>query len=443
MERRAPEAIEPVEPRGDGGADDQNLVYARSAESVEDLLGEFYGRFPWPWRAAKLDVLDDPWFETVMLRQEIGDREGRTLPPGARIWVAGCGTNQALLTALRFPHAAVEGTDVSLPSLERCAAGARALGVDNLELRHESIQDARDGERYDFVISTGVIHHNRDPQATLAVLARRMKRDGLLELMVYNRFRRTLTSSFQKAIRLLAGGGTGVDFDADLELARRLVRRFPAGGRLADFVADHEDWPEEDFADLLIQPVEHSYTVASLAAMAEACGLRLERPCISLYAKHRGDGLLWELDLEDRELAQRCAALPDVERWQLANLLLHDTSPLLWFYLRRGDATVGRRSELQLAEAFLAGRWERAGTTQRSWLPDGEGGYRLSPRAVSYPVAEPPEPVRAIYERADGERPLRQVFSELGIEPRLPMVSRARSLLTTPAFPYLRRVEPR
>jgi hypothetical protein len=54
-------------------SDDENLVLARSIGSVDELLSKFYGRFPWPWPAMKFDYLDDPYLETVMVNQDLGD----------------------------------------------------------------------------------------------------------------------------------------------------------------------------------------------------------------------------------------------------------------------------------------------------------------------------------------------------------------------------------
>ena len=122
--------------------DNDNLVLADSITSVDELNAVFYGRFPYPWQSFKFDYLGDPDFETAMLNQDIGAWKHDRVPSEPRIWIAGCGTNQAVLTALRFPKAREVGSDVSSKSLEICSETATRLGVKNLELKEESIYSA-------------------------------------------------------------------------------------------------------------------------------------------------------------------------------------------------------------------------------------------------------------------------------------------------------------
>ncbi|MDI1477241.1 amino acid adenylation domain-containing protein [Polyangium sp. y55x31] len=415
-------------------SDEENLPSAESIAAVDDMVGDFYSRFPWPWNSSKFETLTDPDFEAVMVSQEVGDYQHRALPREPSIWVAGCGTNQALLTALRFPRARVLGTDLSTKSLEICAASAAELGVTNLELKLESINDAPYEGAFDHVVCTGVIHHTYDPAHALSRLSRAMKPDGLLELLVYNRFHRTITSAFQKAIRIMTRGLSAHDH----AVAKRLAAGFALDNTMARFISRHRDWEESDFADLLINPVEHSYTVDSLAEMAEGCQLELVRPCISLYAKYRAESIFWEMSFSDADIQRLYDKMPDLERWRVSNLLMHEKSPMLWFYLQRKDTPRPRRSEQELNAAFLQTRFERAVTEQRSYIRGPDGHFRASPKSIRYPTAAPDDAVRPIYERFDRSRIMGEVFTELGIDPSFANVQRARLYLTIPAFPYLR-----
>jgi 2-polyprenyl-3-methyl-5-hydroxy-6-metoxy-1,4-benzoquinol methylase len=93
-----------------------------------------------------------------------------------------------VFTALRFPKGAVLGSDLSSESLEAANGTARALGISNLELKRESINQITYQAEFDYVISTGVVMINTDPQTTLTKIAAALKPDGILELMVYNKF---------------------------------------------------------------------------------------------------------------------------------------------------------------------------------------------------------------------------------------------------------------
>jgi SAM-dependent methyltransferase len=423
-------------------SDENNLLLVESIDSVDELNASFYGRFPYPWSPAKFDYVQDPDFHTVMLNQAVGDWGLRAVPADARIWVAGCGTNQAIFTALKFPRATVLGSDVSPTSLEICAATARALGIRNLELRQESLNHITYADRFDYLICTGVIHHNAEPRATLERLARALKPTGVMELMVYNRFHWVIPVAFQQAIRTLTEGPGEVDFETELSTARRIIGDLPKGRLLGSYLGRYGgDSPEAMIADELLQPVLYSYTVESLADMAEGCGLELLLPCLNQFDKETGN-YDWNMNFSDPVLREMYDALPDRRRWQIANLLLLESSPMLWFYVRRQDAGPARRTERQVCEEFLDTVFTRAAATQRNYLRDAEGTYFLSPNAVPYPVAPPDPAVRRIADAADGKSTMRDIFARLGVEPSFHNANDARMRLTTPAYPYLRAVPP-
>lgn len=342
------------------------------------------------------------------------------------------------MTALRFPRARVLGTDLSETSLDICTKNAREVGATNLVLLRESVNDATYEGEFDLVICTGVIHYTRDPARALARLARALRPDGVLELLVYNRFHRVLLGAFHGAVRTLARGmGEG-----DAGVARRLASGLSAGGRLASFVACHRDWQESDSDDLRVNPVEHSFTVESLAAMSEGCGLELVRPRMSQYARFRAETLEWEMPLEDPGLRRAYGALPDVDRWSVTNQLLHERSPMLWFYLRKRGASWERRSEAELARDMLGRSFVRAQTRQRIFLPDKDGVFRLRDGEVDHPSSPPDPTVRNIWEKFDFERPrtMANVLNELGVPTTFESLHLIRLKLTIPAFPYLMAV---
>lgn len=425
--------------RPSASADDENLLLVESVDSVDDLLSKFYGRFPWPWPAKKFDYLEDPDFEVAMVNQDIGDWTHRTLPRTSRIWVAGCGVNQSLIVALRFRRAQVVGSDVSAKSLELCRRMATEMRIENLELREESINHVTYANEFDYVICTGVVHHNAEPEVTLSRLAAALKPNGIMELMVYNRFHRIITSAFQKAIRVFSEARREIDFEWEVALARKIVDNLPLNGVLEKAFIQYMEWSESDFADLLIQPVEHSYTVESLEKLALSCGLEMMLPCVSSYAKHLAVNLRHDLDFQDPALREQYFALPDTRRWQVTNLLLHDKSPLLWFYLRRSDGTP-RRTQREICEAFLDTRFERCVMTQRSFLREEDGRYSLLPNPVAYPLTPPPKEARQIFEAVEAERTMREILKDLGLSAEWPFVDRLRNQLTTSAFPYLRAI---
>jgi SAM-dependent methyltransferase len=430
---------------GENTGDDQNLVLTESAASVDGLLANFYERFPWPWQPAKFDYLKDQDFAADMLNQDIGDWTHTRIGREPDIWVAGCGTNQALHTALKFPKATVLGSDLSTKSLDLCANNARELGVENLRVREESLNGVPYDEAFDYIISTGVIHHNADPGETLAKLARALKPGGVLELMVYNRYHRITTSTFQKAVRIFGESRGAIDFDADFVIAKKIAASLPKESLLdrAFVHTQYMEWSESDFADLFIHPVEHSYTVESLEALADSCGLEFLQPCISLYAKSVTTALSWNMQFNDPELQEAYDSLPDSRRWQVSNLLMFDKSPMLWFYLQRKDSDRPRQAERDICDEFLSTRFARSRTMQWSFVRGSDDRYRLSSNRIPYPQVPPAVSFRDIVELADGKRPMREIFRRLGMPTTFQAVNQARIELTTSAFPHLRAIDAR
>lgn len=427
-------------PGGTARHDDaQNLALATSDAEVDALNAGFYGAIQYPWPPFYFERLADPGFWAGMLDQDVGRRERPVLPAGGgRVWVAGCGTNQAVITALMFPGAQVLGTDVSDGSLRVAERNARQLGVQNLELRGESILQRGYAEEFDYVVCTGVVHHTASPERTLAALAAALRPAGVMQLMVYNRYHRTWSTAFQKAVRLLSGG-QGYDYEAELDLARRFVHHYDGPGEMAAWLAEYRDAPDAQLADSLIQPVEHSYTVESLDRMAGQAGLELLAP-VPNADDAAGDTLHWELEMGDPGLQRAYDALPDAERWQVTNLLGLEASPMLWFYLQRRDSPCPRRSTRALCEAFLDGRFAPARTTRRVHTLGPDGAYRATPdQEVPFPVWRGRGDARRVFEALDPREPVRATLERLGIPAdSLPAVNRLRVMLASSAFPYLR-----
>jgi len=417
--------------------DADNLRLVETAESVDGLNAEFYAKFPYPWPPMKIVALSDPGFEAAMLNQDLGDWSHRIVSDSPDIWIAGCGTNQAVLTSLRFPKGTVRGSDLSAPSLELCRTTARQLGVSNLELCQESLNGIDYDERFDYVLSTGVIHHNADPEAVLRRLVRAVKPDGIMELMVYNRHTWGIPAVFQKAVRMLSNAESDVDFDRELHLSKKLVEDFQVGNTVSEYLKRFRSCPEAMLADALLQPVLHGYTVESFARMAERCGLRMLSYRLSVFDR-KDERLSWNMRFQDDELQRAYDALPDEERWQITNLLMSESSPeFLWFYFQRKDCSRTPRSEHEIVESFLDTVFSRPEVTQRSYLRSGEGQYRPSGQELPYPSGRAHPSTRAVVAAADGKRTARQIFDDLELPTDFHTANDVRLRTTTPLFPFL------
>ena len=139
------------------------------------------------------------------------------------ILIAGCGTNQAIYHALMFPNSHHYAIDVSEESLRHVADMIKAYDIKNLEIEKKDIIDLTHNNEFDYVISTGVIHHTVNPQESLSKLVQTSKNDGALFIMIYASYLRMGLYYLQDAFRYL-------DLKPDekgIEVAKKLIELSP------------------------------------------------------------------------------------------------------------------------------------------------------------------------------------------------------------------------
>jgi SAM-dependent methyltransferase len=417
--------------------DSFNLTMARSKEETDQINKKFYGRYNYPWPPSAIPAYP-AGIAKLMLEQDIGCWDHRRIPARPKIWVAGCGANQALFTALKFPEAEVLGTDISSTSLAACKKNAEQIGINNLKLEEKSLNEVAVKDEYDYIICTGVVHHNAKPRETLSKIAGALKRNGVLELMVYNYYHRLQTTACQKAVRTFYDAGAGLDMDIELSLSAMLIRDFPYQNLMGEFIRSFADAPEAAMADSLLQPVEYSYTIESLASLAGECNLECLLHCLNQFDVTEQQ-INWNMKFGNSSIQDIYDQLPDIKRWQIANLLLFNESPMLWFYFQRKDADRVRKTEGQICDEFLDMGFRRNVYLLRNYELGPEGEYNMRNRAIRVPNSDlhADATAKKILHLADPDRKMKDIFRHLNISATFHTVNEMRIKLTTSAFPYL------
>ncbi|TGE15081.1 class I SAM-dependent methyltransferase [Hymenobacter elongatus] len=414
-----------------------NLTIATSPEEVDSINKKFYGKYNYPWPPRSFPAYPAD-MAVKMLNQDIGSWDHARIPAKPRIWVAGCGTNQALFTALRFPEAEVIGTDLSVQSLQLGRKNAAQMGITNLKLEEKSINEVTYSEEFDYIICTGVVHHNANPELTLAKLAGALKPTGVIEFMVYNYYHRLMTTACQNAVRTFYNREESLDMDLEMTIVKKLIAHFPFRNLMGEYMRTHHSAPEAKIADCLLQPVEYSYTIESLAKLVGHGNLELLIHCIN-QTDVAVNALNWNTHFDEPLLAQEYEALSDNKRWQISNLLMLNDSPMLWFYLQRNDVGTERQSEGVICEGFLESKFAKNTFPVKNHVINLKGSYALSDRTLTYPLIQAPADAQAkkIWDAVSPELTMREVFLLAGSEPTFQNVNNARIQLTTSAFPYL------
>ena len=118
------------------------------------------------------------------------------------ILIAGCGTNQAAQIAYTNPAAKVVAVDVSQPSLDHEKYLKDKYALKNLELKLLPIEEIPGlNQKFDLVMSTGVLHHMDNPKAGMKALADVMHPDAVAAIMLYARHGRAGVELMQAVFR--------------------------------------------------------------------------------------------------------------------------------------------------------------------------------------------------------------------------------------------------
>ena len=240
-----------------------------------DPIYKFYTSHPFPPPIENLDRARDFWQD-----ENIHHAEYHLVWPhkpyraDLDVLNAGCGTWQAAKYALCHPAAHVTAIDVSPTSLEHTEAHKQKYNLTNLETRQLPIENVGDlGQRFDFIVCTGVLHHLVDPDAGLRALASVLKPEGAIYLMVYAPYGRAGVYMIQEYCRRL-GVGTSKEEIADLIAVLKFL---PQHHPLLASQRGSREFNSDAIADAVLNPRDRSYSVPQLFDFIERNDLRLGR----------------------------------------------------------------------------------------------------------------------------------------------------------------------
>jgi tetratricopeptide (TPR) repeat protein/SAM-dependent methyltransferase len=240
---------------------------------VSEAVRSMYEEHPYP-RWFSLDR-DPPISLPEWFSRELPTVPAPPMPASARLLVAGCGTGRdALWLASNIEGARVLGVDLSRSSLAHGTRMAARLGIGNVEFRNGDILNlAAVPERFDFIASTGVLHHMREPLAGLRVLSTLLAKNGLMKLGFYSeRARHAVTA----AREIIAAEGIPAT-EPEMRRFRRRVLDAPPDSPLYELRYAPDLYSTSMCRDLVFHVQEHQYTLPRLAEMLHACGLEFLR----------------------------------------------------------------------------------------------------------------------------------------------------------------------
>lgn len=191
--------------------------------------------------------------------------------PGMEILVAGCGTNQAATIAYTNPQAKVFAVDISQASLDHEAFLKDKYTLDNLELHRMPIEDLPTlGREFDLVVSTGVLMVMADPQAGMNALAKCVRPDGAVAIMVYAKYGRMAVTLLQSVFRDMSLGQD----EESIHLVRTALTMLTQDHPIRSYfnIADDLDY-DAGLVDTFLISRELTYSAQECVDMVENAGL--------------------------------------------------------------------------------------------------------------------------------------------------------------------------
>jgi len=368
-----------------------------------DPIVEFYTKHPYPPPLENLDRVRDMWRDQNIHRAEYHllwpNKEYRA---GFDVLIAGCGTWQAAKFAVSHPAARVVAIDISPTSLQHTEALQKKYDLTNLETRQLPIESAGDlDQRFDLIISTGVLHHLVDPDAGLRALRSLLSAEGVMYLMLYAPYARTGVYMLREYCHRLGIEPTPQEINDLTQVLKMLPQYHPL---LAMMRGARGGLDANALVDALLNPRDRTYSVPQLFEFVERNDLQFARwYWQAAYLPYCGA-------IADTPHASRLAALPErdqfteMELWRglMAN---HD------FVVRGSDAKNDRKVNFD-TEDYL-----RYVPIRRAWtmcvtekLPPGAAGMLVNQTHLFSDLVMPIlEIEKQIYEAIDGQRSIAEI----------------------------------
>ncbi len=225
---------------------------------------------------------------------------------------------EAAFYAFTNPHCRVTGIDLSETSLQHHMYLKERHALSNLSLRQMNLLDVASlGQAFDYVVSTGVLHHLPDPDEGLRTLGSVLQTNGVMSVMVYGRYNRAGVYMLKDVFRR-----AGLQQDArSLEIIKATLAALPPWHHARSYLGTAADLSyDSGLVDTFLHPVDRPYSVPEILPFVQRSGLSFQGwldP--GFYA-------LQEALPSTHPLRVRASALPPEEQWAVVELVSQSIS---------------------------------------------------------------------------------------------------------------------
>lgn len=202
------------------------------------------------------------------------------------ILVAGCGTNQAAYYACRNPNWQVLGVDLSDSSLAHQQKLKKKHNLANLRLEKlDLIKINSLGLDFDFITSTGVLHHLPNPDEGLSALQSVLRSDGVMNLMVYGTSLRLGVYMMQEVFQILGFK----QIKEDVNITRETINSLYQDHVLCRYLKFATDLNYDGaIVDTFLHPQDRSYSVKEIYEFTRKAKLEFLSWCDNMEYSLKG-----------------------------------------------------------------------------------------------------------------------------------------------------------
>ncbi len=230
------------------------------SEGVSAKVREQYEEFPYPK------------YSKIVSRRVFSGPEREFQDKPVEALVAGCGTGlYTIELALSFPQARITAIDLSQTSLSYAMRAAARHGVSNVSFFQADILNLPKylPKKFDYISSTGVLHHLEDPLAGWKSLSSLLKPDGIMHAALYSRLARRHLTAIQQIIRDRGYGGRL----SDIRRFRRDIFKILSPAQIEAALSRIDYFHTSMCRDLLFHVNEHCYDIPMIEQTVNDLGM--------------------------------------------------------------------------------------------------------------------------------------------------------------------------
>lgn len=184
---------------------------------------------------------------------------------------AGCGTGRPLtLVASTFPNARLTAIDLSRASMAYAIRKTREAGATHIDFRHGDILNVGAlGKDFDFIESSGVLHHMKDPIEGWKRLLDCLRPGGRMQIGLYSAAARDVILKVRTYIKEKAYPPT----QDGIRTLRQDMMALPDDHPLKPITKRRDFFTTSECRDLVFHIQEENYTIPEIAAILDRLGL--------------------------------------------------------------------------------------------------------------------------------------------------------------------------